>query len=194
MVGNLMADPVVLCVDDDADLLATVVRMLRPCKVQLLSTSNPIEALDWIGSKDIAVLVSDYEMPQMNGVELAVSARRVRAETVRILMTGLRSLHTAVEGINQGEIFRYVQKPFEAAALRTIVDEAVARHLELIANSADREQSLRRERIVAELDNEYPNITTVTRDRDGTYTVPATTRHDELARFGFEPILMLGRV
>ncbi len=188
-----MADPVVLCVDDDSDLLATVVRMLRPCKVQLISTNNPLEALDWIGSKDIAVLVSDYEMPKMNGVELAVAARRVRAETVRVLMTGLRSLDTAVEGINQGEVFRYLQKPFEPAALRAVVDEAVARHLELIANSADREQALRRERIVAELDIEYPNITAVARDRAGTYTVPAVAAVADLERLGFSPIVLLGR-
>jgi DNA-binding NtrC family response regulator len=188
-----MADPFVLCVDDDTDLLSTVVRMLRPLKIQLMSTSDPIQALDWIGSKDIAVLVSDYEMPRMNGVELAVAARRVRAETVRILMTGLRSLQPAVEGINQGEVFRYLQKPFDPIALRTVVEAAVARHLELVATSADREQALRRERIVAELDHEYPNITVVARDRDGTYSVPANLHVAELAALGFEPIVQLGR-
>lgn len=186
-----MADPFVLCVDDDTDLLASVVRMLRPLKVQIMWTSDPIQALDWIGSKDIAVLVSDYEMPTMNGVELAVAARRVRAETVRILMTGLRSLQPAVEGINQGEVFRYLQKPFDPGALRTVVEAAVARHLELIATSADRELALRRERIVAELDHEYPNITVVARDRDGTYSVPSALHTTELAALGFEPIVQL---
>ncbi|MCX5742473.1 MAG: response regulator [Proteobacteria bacterium] len=161
----------IVCVDDDPDMLAAVVRALRPVGYEILQTSNPVEALDLVALRDVAVLVSDYEMPEMNGVDLAAAARRVRPETVRVLMTGRKSLDTAVDGINQGEIFRYVQKPFELRTLRKAVEDAVERHVALLASAAEHEVLTRRERLATELEEEYPNITKVVHT-DGVYEVP----------------------
>lgn len=187
-----MTMPTVLCVDDDRDLLAATIRLLRNQGYTLLQTSDPTEALDWIGTKDVAVVVSDFEMPKLTGVELLAAARRVRPETVRVLMTGRQTLDTAVAGINQGEIFRYIQKPFEPMILRQIVRDAVERHAELSATAADRKQAQRRDRIAAELEAEYPRITHVARQSDGAYLVPMTPPV-EVDGFGFDAILMLAR-
>jgi len=180
----------IVCVDDDPDMLAAVVRTLRPVGYQILQVSNPIDALDLVAMRDIAVLVSDYEMPQMNGVDLAAAARRVRPVTVRVMMTGRQSLDTAVEGINQGEIFRYVQKPFDVKTLRRAVEEAVERHVSLVASASDREILSRRERLAAELEHEYPNITHVV-TIEGVYEVQA---HDiaALAGLGLDSIAAAG--
>ena len=77
-------------------------------------------------------------MPEMTGAQLAGHARRVRPETVRILLTGQRSLETAIDGINQGEIFRFLNKPFDNEQLRGAVLAGVARNRELLAMSGDR--------------------------------------------------------
>ena len=74
----------------------------------------------------------------MTGAQLAGQAKRIRPETVRILLTGQRTLDTAIDGINQGEIFRFLNKPFEDEQLRAAVAEAVQRHQELLALSGDR--------------------------------------------------------
>lgn len=186
--------PLVVCVDDDADLLQATMRVLRNQGYALMSTSDPTEALDWVGTKDVAVLVSDFEMPKMTGVELHAAARMVRPETVRVLMTGRQTLDTAVAGINTGEIFRYVQKPFEAKVLRDIVKDAVARHKELLMTAADRARAQRRERISQELENEYPDITHVDRANDGSgcYDVPPTNV-GAVAGYGIDAILLLNR-
>lgn len=163
--------PIVVCVDDDEAMLATVARCLRREPIEVRPTLSAVEALSWIGSGDIAVLVSDYDMPEMTGAQLAGHARRVRPETVRILLTGQRSLETAIDGINQGEIFRFLNKPFDNEQLRAAVAAGIARHRELVAMSGDRERRERREALRAALEAEYPGISQVARSPGEPYLV-----------------------
>ncbi|MBA3459431.1 MAG: response regulator [Deltaproteobacteria bacterium] len=165
--------PMVVCVDDDDQLLATVVRSLRKEPIQIRWTTCASEALGWIASDEVAVLVSDYEMPEMTGAQLAGHARRIRPETVRILLTGRKTLDTAIDGINQGEIFRFLSKPFEPDVLRKAVNDGVARNKELIAMSGDRERRERREALRGALEQEFPGISYVTRIEGQVHEVPA---------------------
>jgi len=165
--------PLVVCVDDDEAMLATVARCLRREPFDVRATLSVSEALGWIAADEVAVLVSDYEMPEMTGAQLAGHARRVRPETVRILLTGRRTLETAVDGINQGEIFRFLNKPFDNDLLRQTVHDAVARNKELKAMSGDRERRERREALRVALEQEYPGISNVTRIEGMIHEVPA---------------------
>jgi len=182
--------PVVVCVDDDPEMLAALLRTLRKMPIELISTCEPAQALAWVGERDVAVLVSDYEMPMMNGAELAAAARRTRPETVRVLMTGRQTLDTAVDGINQGEVYRYVQKPFDPKRMVQVVTEAIERHRELVSVSGERDRAVRRERIVAELESEHPRMTQIVREADGTYIVPVTS-HSAVAGLGLDAIVAL---
>lgn len=163
--------PLVVCVDDDEAMLGTVARCLRRESIEVRSTLSASEALGWIATDDVAVLVSDYDMPEMTGAQLAGHARRVRPETVRILLTGKRTLETAIDGINQGEIFRFLNKPFDNEVLRQTVRSAIERNRELIAMSGDRERRERREAIRAALEAEYPGISHVDRQADDLHAV-----------------------
>jgi DNA-binding NtrC family response regulator len=164
-------NPLVVCVDDDESMLTTVIRCLKREAFELRSTLSASEALGWIASDDVAVLVSDYDMPEMTGAQLAGHARRVRPETVRILLTGQRSLETAIDGINQGEIFRFLNKPFDNEQLRAAVHAGVARNRELLAMSGDRERRQRREALRTALEQEYPGISKVERKPGEVYEV-----------------------
>src|SRR5215468_8726869 len=155
--------PVIVCVDDDEAMLSTVVRCLKREPLDVRSTLSASEALGWIASEDVAVLVSDYDMPEMTGAQLAGHARRVHPETVRILLTGKRTLDTAIDGINQGEIFRFLNKPFDNEQLRSAVHAGVARNKELLAMSVDRQRRQRRDALHAALEAEYPGISQVSR-------------------------------
>ena len=164
--------PIVICVDDDSEMLATVVRCLKREPIEIRSTLSASEALGWIAADEIAVLVSDYDMPEMTGAQLAGHVRRVRPETVRILLTGQRTLETAVDGINQGEIFRYLNKPFENDKLRAAVMEGVARNRELVELTGDRQRRERRVALRAALEQEYPGIAQVAREPGAPHEVP----------------------
>lgn len=165
--------PIVVCVDDDEAMLGTVVRCLRREELDVRATLSANEALAWIAQLEVAVLVSDYDMPEMTGGQLTGAARRVRPETVRILLTGKRTLETAIDGINQGEIFRFLNKPFENDQLRAAVLGGVARHYELLALSGDRERRDRRDAIRTALEGEFPGISHVERAPGLPYELPA---------------------
>lgn len=157
----------VTCIDDDEDILASVSRTLRrEPTLDVRTTQDHQQLLAWVHQEEVAVLVSDYEMPDITGAQLAGLVKRIRPETVRILLTGRRTLDTAIDGINQGEIFRFLQKPFDDKLLRAAVLEGVQRHDELMALSGERERRQRRHHLLAALESEYPGITKVERSND----------------------------
>jgi DNA-binding NtrC family response regulator len=170
--------PIVVCVDDDPDILASVARTLRRDPLDVRTTLDCEEALTWIAEQPISVLVSDYEMPQMTGGQLTGRAKRIRPETVRILLTGKRTLETALDGINQGEIFRFIPKPFDNDGLRRDVAAAVERNRELLALAGDRQRRQRGERLRTELEAEYPGITKIDRNPGGHHEVAAYPKAD----------------
>jgi DNA-binding NtrC family response regulator len=178
--------PIVIVVDDNAGVLAAAVKVLKQLDINVMATTDAYEALDWLSTRDVAVIVSDYEMPRMNGAELLSNARRQQPAAVRILMTGMQALETAVDAINRGEIFRYVQKPFDASKMRAIVHDAVTRHRELALVAADRDALLRREAFYRELEEEHPGITGVARDHDGVYVVPDVCNTDAVRMLGLD--------
>jgi len=162
-----MGKHLVVTVDDDEAILTAVGRCLRrDGSYDVRQTLDPNQIIEWVTNEQVAVLVSDYEMPQMTGAQLAGTIKRIRPETVRILLTGRRTLDTAIDGINQGEIFRFIGKPFEDKQLRQAVAEAIKRHEELVALSGDRQRRERREALRGALESEYPGISTVERDGD----------------------------
>ena len=183
--------PLVVCVDDDDAMLATVARCLKREPVTVRATLSASEALGWIAAEEVAVLVSDYDMPEMTGAQLAGHVRRVRPETVRILLTGKRTLETAIDGINQGEIFRFLNKPFDNDVLRAVVSEGVARNKELLAMSGDRERRERRDALRTALEAEYPGISLIGRRTDQPHEVPTDPWSEavELGLIGLTPAL-----
>ncbi len=161
--------PVILCVDDDPELLRVLVRTLRLDGYNVLTADSPSTALYMLQHQPIAVLVSDFEMPEMNGVELSVRAREIQPETVRIMLTGHRAVHTALDGINIAGVFRFLHKPFDSAVLRREVASAVLQHTESAAVAEERLTVVRRRRLIDALETEYPGISTVPRDDAGAY-------------------------
>ncbi|HEV7559119.1 MAG TPA: response regulator [Kofleriaceae bacterium] len=175
--------PLIVCVDDDPSVLTTVARCLRREQLDVRTTESPLEALRWIAADDIAVVVCDYEMPTMTGAQLAGKARMLRPETVRILLTGRNTVETAVDGINQGEIFRFIAKPFDFEELRACVLAAVERHVELVEMTGDRQRRERRVALRTSLETEYPGISDVRRGTGGIYEVESPW--DRTAAAGF---------
>jgi DNA-binding NtrC family response regulator len=170
--------PIIVCVDDDPDILASVARTLRRDQLDVRSTLDCEEALEWLSQIPAAVLISDYEMPQMTGGQLTGRAKRIRPETVRILLTGKRTLETALDGINQGEIFKFIPKPFDNDGLRRDVAAAIERNKELLALAGDRQRRQRGERLRQELETEYPGITRYERPPGGHHEISPDPQAD----------------
>jgi DNA-binding NtrC family response regulator len=168
--------PVILCVDDDGDLLRSVVRTLRIDGYHVLAADSPVDALFMLQTQSVSVLVSDFEMPDMNGVELSVRAREVQPETVRIMLTGKRTIDTALDGINIAGVFRFLHKPFDGEVLRREVAAAVAHHRETTAVADERLTVVRRRKLIEALEQDHPGISFVPRDDGGAYLLDGEAR------------------
>jgi response regulator RpfG family c-di-GMP phosphodiesterase len=101
----------ILCVDDDENVLASFRRQLRKqFEVETaLGGQEGLELLNKIGP--VAVIISDMRMPGMDGIQFLTKVKDVWADTVRIMLTGNADLMTAIESVNEGNIFRFLIKP-----------------------------------------------------------------------------------
>jgi putative nucleotidyltransferase with HDIG domain len=115
----------VLFADGEGETRRDVERVLADLDVTVIQANSAKDALRMIGSKEIAVLVTDNRMPGICGVELLTRLRELSPDTVKILMTGHADLTNAIEAINMGEVFRFIVKPWEDEALIRTVQEGV---------------------------------------------------------------------
>lgn len=130
----------VLLVDDEERILRTL-SMLLKMHYQVFTTTDGHEALEILQREKIHVLISDQRMPIMTGSELLEKARQTSPDTIRILLTGYADVDAAISAVNEGEIFRYINKPWGPKELRDTIAEAVnvARRLESV-NDTQRRQ------------------------------------------------------
>jgi serine/threonine protein kinase len=116
--------PRVLFIDDEERILTALKTIFRG-RYHVLTAANGQEALDFIGKFKIPVIVSDQRMPGMQGVELLRRARELSPDSVRILLTGYSDLASIVGSINEGEVYRFISKPWDNQDLQLIISEAV---------------------------------------------------------------------
>ena len=101
----------ILFVDDDSNLLEGYKRQLRK-RFQMVTALGGREGLEIVDTRGpFAVIVSDMRMPEMDGVQFLAEIRKRHPDSVRIMLTGNADLQTAVEAVNEGNIFRFLTKP-----------------------------------------------------------------------------------
>ncbi len=114
----------VLFVDDDQMLLSSMERCLG-LKFELETANSGPEALRKIeeATNPYPVVISDMQMPVMDGIQFIEQARELTKSTVFLMLTGNQDVHTAIRAVNEGEVFRFLNKPCDpsdiAAAITT---------------------------------------------------------------------------
>jgi response regulator RpfG family c-di-GMP phosphodiesterase len=118
----------ILFVDDEPNVISAIQRQLHQ-RFQVETAVGPIAGLAALqDGRDFAVVVADMGMPKMSGVEFLAKAREMAPDVVRVMLTGYVSQSTAVEAINQGSIFRFLNKPCSTEKLVQTLEAAVAQH------------------------------------------------------------------
>ena len=120
----------ILIVDDEERILTALKSRFRD-RYHVFTTTEPAKALDFLSRYPMHVIISDQRMPVMQGVELLRRSREVSPHSVRILLTGYSDLAAIVGSINEGEVYRFISKPWDNDQLQRIVAEAVTIALEL---------------------------------------------------------------
>jgi len=124
----------ILAVDDDERILNALRSQFR-ARYNVFTTTSGHQALDYIKRHKIHVIISDQRMPIMPGVEVLRQVRELSPSTVRILLTGYSDLASIVGSINDGEVYRFISKPWDNQELQQTVAEAVTIAVELANTS-----------------------------------------------------------
>lgn len=122
--------PRVLLVDDEERILRSLGMLLR-MQYEVQTTSDGHEALAMLQQGHVHVLISDQRMPIMAGTELLRRAREISPHTVRVLLTGYADTEATLDSVNEGEVFRYINKPWGPKELRDTVAQAASVALDI---------------------------------------------------------------
>lgn len=117
----------VLCVDDEANILSALKRVLRPAGYQVLLAEGGEAALAELARSEVHAVISDMRMPGMDGSQLLERVREGWPQAVRILLTGQADMNSTVAAINRGRILKYLSKPWDEAELLATLHEGVSR-------------------------------------------------------------------
>lgn len=140
LAGNLVH---VLLVDDEPSVVAGLRRHLHG-RFVVHTATTPFEALQTVDANpQLGVVVSDMQMPGMNGAALLRHIKERSPMTVRVLLTGQADIDAAVDAINEGHIFRFLWKPCDVESLLTCLQDAATQHRLMTAERELQERTLR---------------------------------------------------
>ncbi|MBN12774.1 MAG: two-component system response regulator [Opitutaceae bacterium] len=124
----------ILVLDDDPVVLLAITETLEREKYNVQAFSNAREALIAMEQTHFATIISDQRMPEMTGLEFLDKCKHIQPTASRILITGVLTLNTVIEAVNQGEIFRFIAKPWIREEMLATVENAVQRFTLIEAN------------------------------------------------------------
>jgi len=178
-MGTGMTTHRILIVDDDSDVLLALKRSLYSKKLEIETTRSPTEALQILKENEIDLLLSDLDMPDMDGLGVLNIARMESPQTIRVLITGVGSRESAVRAINEGEVHRYITKPWDSDKLKALVESLLERKEELGRVSKASLQASRRREVLAKLENEFPQITSISKNEKNEYELSVSSDLEE---------------
>ncbi|WP_127021975.1 HD domain-containing phosphohydrolase [Rheinheimera mangrovi] len=131
----------VLCVDDEISILKSLQRLLMATGFDVVTATGGEQGLLLLEKQEFAVIISDMRMPGMTGAEFLQFAAQRCPDSQRLVLTGYADIDSTIVAINQGQIQRYIQKPWSNEALVVQVRESAEKYL-LIKQNKELQQKL----------------------------------------------------
>ena len=117
---------VVIIVDDEEMVLTSLSSFLAlETDYEVMTFTEPAKALEHIGGNGIHLVISDYLMPEMDGISFLGKVRDLKPEVPRVLLTGYSDKENAIKAINEVGLFQYIEKPWDNDQLHIIVRNAL---------------------------------------------------------------------
>ena len=153
--------PTILVVDDDPWVLELVKDMLasEPCRV--VTTTDPVKALPLMEWERADVLVADVAMPEVDGIDLVVRARKLFPAVPRLLLTAVPTLERVLRAVNEAEVYRVLVKPVSPKVLRDTLREALQHRFDLRARATVQQGGEERAERLFDLEKAHPGIGSV---------------------------------
>lgn len=121
-----MTKPTILFVDDDTSVLRSLKRLFRKDGIDVLTASSGAEGLRLLEQHHVNVVVSDQRMPGMCGTDFLKEVRTRHAETVRCILSGYAEMESVVAAINDGNVYRFIAKPWDDTEIRKILGDCLS--------------------------------------------------------------------
>jgi CheY-like chemotaxis protein len=120
--------PYILCVDDEVGIVRAIRRSLKAEPVNVLTAGGGAEALEILRKNAVSLILTDYRMPEMNGIEFLEQAAPLCPDAFRIILTGYAEAHVLVEAVNRGMIYKILYKPFQEEDIILTVRSGLEHH------------------------------------------------------------------
>jgi DNA-binding NtrC family response regulator len=141
--------PAVLIVDDEDMVITSLRAYLRlETEYHVEGITDPETAVRFLENNAVDVVVSDYLMPKMNGIQLLARAKQLQPEAARILLTGHADKQSAIQAINDVGLYQYLEKPWENAQFLLVIQSGIER-TQLLRNLRDK---------ITQLDTAHSNL------------------------------------
>lgn len=129
-------DVTILCVDDEANVLKSLKRLFLDEEYEILTAESGKEGLAILERRQpVQVVISDYRMPEMDGVAFFKEVHTRWPETIRIVLSGYADTAAVVAAINEGQVYRFIPKPWNDDELKVTIARAVERYFLVEANN-----------------------------------------------------------
>ena len=115
----------VLIVDDESAILRSL-KALFDRDHHIITAASAGEAMEIMRSQTVHVLVSDYKMPGQDGLSLLISVKKKFPDTIRVLMTAFADMNLVVRALNEGEIHRFISKPYMSFEFRAMLKDCIS--------------------------------------------------------------------
>jgi len=132
----MMAEVTILCVDDEANVLKSLKRLFLDEDYEILTAESGQEGLAILEQhQPVQVVISDYRMPEMDGVAFFKQVHTRWPDTVRIVLSGYADTAAVVAAINEGQVYKFIPKPWNDDELKVAIAKAVERYFLVEANN-----------------------------------------------------------
>lgn len=116
------ASNIILLVDDEEMVVTSIKSFLTlETDYEIVAFTSPEEALEYVRNSKVDLVVSDYLMPNIDGIEFLAHVKDIQPEATRILLTGYADKENAIKAINDVGLYQYIEKPWENDDLKLII-------------------------------------------------------------------------
>lgn len=121
---------VVAVIDDEPMVTQSIKNFLAlETDYEVLVFNSPREAIDSLRDRPVDVVISDYLMPDLNGIEFFLKLKEFQPQATRILLTGYADKENAIKAINDVGLYQYIEKPWENDDLKLIIRNGIEKRV-----------------------------------------------------------------
>ena len=157
----------ILVVDDDELFIEYIQSVLSGKNYNVITASSGQEGLEILKKQSVNMVISEYKIPLMNGLEFLEKVRIIYPDILTIMVTDQPDIKLAIKAINEAGVYKFLLKPWDDIEFKN----AIKKTLESLQVIKERDGLIRRvkthEATLKDLEKRYPGITKVERDQDG---------------------------